>query len=290
MRTLNHALTYSSPSDLFSVWFLTDWHLGAKGCNEKLLKQHIKRIAEDDCAYWIGGGDYIDAVSHVGDKRYKPETIAKWVFGHTNVVGKQRDYFLDMTAPIASKCLGMAAGNHEWESDRHYGGSVYWDMVKGVAERKGVHPTMLALGAQGFVRKTFQLTGVNRTKSWTMTTFIHHGFGGGRLAGGDALALQRMLNNYECDLLFAGHRHTYLSLSRHAPFAGGKTAKVRESWGVFMPGYLEPFIESAEDGMPVDTYPEEKGLPPKGTGAFPIEINPYERKIRLLVESRRIGS
>lgn len=278
MRTLTHMVEHC---EAVRIWFLTDLHLGARGCNEDLLRAHIQRIALDERAYWIGGGDYVDAITHLGDKRYRPETIAAWALGRTDVVQAQRDYVLELLAPIAHKCLGMAAGNHEWQTDRRYGSAIYADLVRAVAERKGVASDTLALGAQGFVQLTWRLR-----RRWVLTIFVHHGYGGGRLAGGDALALQRMLHQYDCDLLFVGHRHTLLVLNRHLPVAGGKVARLRESWGIFMPGYLDPYLPPSETtGMPIDTYPEEKALPPRGVGAFPVEADPQRRVLRLQLES-----
>lgn len=294
MRTLTQALYYPSMTDRFKLWFLSDLHLGAKACAEKLLARHIKEIADDPFAIWIGGGDYIDAIPHHDRKRYKPETIAKWALGHTNIVGKQKEYFLDMTAPIASKCMALATGNHEFESDKHYAGSVYWDMVCGVAGRKGVPPGTLALGVEGFIQIAFRL-GAHKllnggNHAWRMTTFVHHGFGGAMLKGGTALTLERLLNRYRCDLLLFGHRHTLMVVDRQETIPGGQTARLRQSYAVAMPGYLRAYIDPMDEGMPVDTYAEQKGMSPQGVGAFPIEIMPSRRKLRLLVESGQLGN
>lgn len=66
MRTLYKTLYYPHRKDTFKVYYLTDWHVGAKSFDETLFRQHVQQIKDDPSAYWIGGGDYIDAISHVG--------------------------------------------------------------------------------------------------------------------------------------------------------------------------------------------------------------------------------
>lgn len=288
MRTLHHTIYYPTASDRFRLWHLTDTHIGAKACDEKLLRQHIQAIADDESAYWIGGGDYVEAIAHHDKKRWKPEVVANWAVGHTDVIGRQRDYFLDMTAPIAHKCLGLAAGNHEFECDKHYARNIYWEIVTGVAQRKGIAPEMLGLGVQGFIALTFR-HGVGKAANggnhaWRMSIFVHHGYGGGRLAGGDSLALERALSLHDCDLLLMGHRHVFRALDVQVFSPGKETAVQRERLGVMMRGYLRGFIEQDGTHTPIDTYSEQKGLPARGVGAFPIEIEPYARRVRILVE------
>jgi len=283
-----HTIYYPNTTDRYRLWHLTDTHIGAKACDEKLLRQHIQAIADDENARWIGGGDYVDAIHYHDRKRFKPETVALWALSHTNMVGKQVEYFLDLTAPIARKCLGLASGNHESENDKYHGGSCYQAIVETTGERKGVPPETLGLGVQGFVTLTFRLgagklpNGGNH--AWRMSVFVHHGWGGGRKAGGDALTLEQALLEHDSDLLLMGHRHVFRALDVQVFVPGKHNAVQRERWGVMSRGYLRGFIEDDGSHTPIDTYSEEKGLPVRGVGAFPIEIEPQAHRLRILVE------
>ena len=120
MRTLRKTIYYPSRSTTIRLYNLTDVHCGARACDEKLFRQKIDEIAADPHAYWVGGGDYVDAICRAGDKRYHELTIAPWLYGKNDVMGRQRDRFVEMVAPIANKCLAMASGNHEFAAEKWY--------------------------------------------------------------------------------------------------------------------------------------------------------------------------
>lgn len=279
MKTITRRLIYSSITEKFTLYHLTDWHVGAKAFNEKLFKRDVREIEENPNAYWIGGGDYIDGICHVGDKRYKPETLASWVLGETDVMSVQADYAVSLIKPIAHKCLGLVEGNHEWTAHNHYSRDIYAYIVKQIAQLAGVEPGALALGAGGFILPTFarQAGAANTANHWRLRIFAHHGFGGGRLPGGHALTLGRALADFEADLILMGHRHVMSVVPKVVQRHNGTFTR----YGVFMPSYLNSTLEPRADGMPVDTYPELMGLPATPVGAFPIEICPWERRIEL---------
>lgn len=278
MKTVRHQIDYSSALDTFRLYHLTDWHVGARAFNEKLFKQHVRQIAEDERAFWIGGGDYIDAVCQVGDKRYKPETLAPWVLGKTDLMTAQADYAVELVKPIAHKCLGLVEGNHEWTARNHYARDIYAYIVRRIADSANVQPGALALGAGGFVLLSFtRATGSTKANHWRMRIFAHHGYGGGRLPGGHALTLGRALADYEADLILMGHRHVLSVVPKVIQRHNGPFTR----FGVFMPSYLESTLPPDADGMPIDTYPELMGLPATPVGAFPIVVTPFERKIEL---------
>lgn len=291
MRTLNHTLYYPSRSDHFNLWYLTDLHIGAKAFDEKLFKQHVKQIQEDPHARWIGGGDYIEAICHVGDKRYNPEVLAEWALGHNDVMGAQIDYALELMKPIADKCLGLGVGNHEFQADKHYGRAVYWEIAAQMARMAKVPAETLAYGVHGFILINFRRGTVkSHGNNWQFVVYAHHGFGGGRLPGGHALTLNRVLGDYHCDLALMGHRHVLQIVPKMITIPGQRTAKTRQSFGIFMPSYLGQYLEPKANGQPIDTYPELFGLPATPLGAFPISIHPMARNISLTVKSEMMGA
>jgi len=288
MRTLIHNINYDSRADQFRLYYLTDLHYGAAACDEHAIDDQIAKIANDPNARWIGGGDYIDCIARKGDKRYREATLAPWLWGYDDPIGAQRDYTVGKLSPIMDKCLGLVCGNHEYAALKYGDRDVYWEIVTWLAQRAKRDPLDLALGVQGFVVMRYRRNyndrdsgGTQYGGTTTITAYCHHGYGGGRLPGGDALSLSRALGDYEAELILMGHRHKQQVVPKEIvkPSSHGGTAKVSTRYGVFCGHYLNSYIRPSGKGSPVDTYPEEKGLPPAPTGTPTITIKPSDKAI-----------
>ena len=274
MKTLNIDETYRGRGTHYTLYPLADLHVGAAACDERLLRKTIIEIENDENARWIGLGDYIDAIARKGDKRYQEATLAKWLQGKDDVIGQQRDRVCEMLKPIASKCWGLINGNHEHAALQWLDRNVYWEIVTKVADDAGKPPTELALTTQGFCVVKFRRKSGKSGSTSTMVIYSFHGAGGGRLPGGHALALERVLGDYQCDLALLGHRHVtqYVRKEITMPKDNGAVTKTRT--GLFCGSYLGAYIKPSNDSSLVDTYAERLGLPPKQTGSPRIVIKP----------------
>ena len=280
MRTLNTTLYYPSRSNTFTLYHLTDTHVGHRGCDERLLKETVAAIAADEFAFWGGGGDYIDAIPRKGDKRYRESSLAPWLSGVDDVVKREEDRFLDICKPIANKCLYMVKGNHEDTILSYYDSDPYRHIVKQIAEWSDRKIEDIALGWEGFINVTFRRGEKDDYGgSWRMTLYTHHGAGGGRKAGGHALRLEEMLLTYDADVILTGHRHIQQVVSKQTVGPNGHSYKMRERVGMFCPSTLQSYLDADTDGLPRDNYPETKNLPPTSTGIARIEIKPDIRRI-----------
>lgn len=287
MRTIERTIYHASRKDVIRLWHLTDLHLGARACDEKLLKQHVAEIAADKNAYWIGGGDYIDAVAQAGDKRFNVATLSKWVVDawhkdqDVDTMGIQADYFVELFRPIWHKCLALGKGNHEWAAERFYARNVYMDIVRGAAQRLNVHPQTLALGASGFVNLKFRRgTPDSYGSGWTLRIYQHHGYGGGMKAGGHALALEYALGSFDADLLLFGHRHVRAFVDRTVTASDAASGAWKQKYraALFSPSYLRAWIEPSRGSGQTDTYSEREGYMPKFVGTMPIFIRPDKQQ------------
>ena len=278
MKVITHKLPYTGASSQFALWFLTDLHLGAAACDEKLLQAHINEIAADDNARWIGGGDFIDCIARVGDKRYDEDAMAGWVRGKKDVVGLEARRFVELVTPIAHKCLGMVEGNHERTAITYYDRNIYGEMVADVAKAAGKEAADLALGVHGFLKLQFRRHNATGSsgQGWHMLIYTHHGAGGGSMPGGHALSLGRVLGSHDCDLALLGHRHVEAFVSLPALSVVGSRVVKRNRVGMYVASYLDSHIEAP--GMPRDTYPELKGLPSLTLGSTPVLVNPSDRE------------
>ena len=197
-----------SRADTWRLYPLGDIHLGNAACDERLFRQAVQRIADDDSALWIGLGDYADFVN-VSDPRFDSESLASWVrMAHlVDLARAQRERFLDIVQPIASKCLGLIEGNHERAIQKHYERSIYSEIVTGIKEHGGFDADHdLAFGYSGWLLLHFYRQ-PNRKAGAVIRVNLHHGFVGGKLAGAKALNMQRWLWNHEADLVIFGHSH-----------------------------------------------------------------------------------
>lgn len=283
MEVLTHTRYYEGTHTKFTLYPLFDLHVGAKAMNETLLRHDIARIAADPNALWIGGGDYIDAICQVGDKRYRPSTLATWLHGVDDVMSAEVEYCAELLKPIASKCIGLIKGNHEDDAFRYYTKDTYWDLVKAIAAAGSTTPAKLAMGVHGFIELIFRYGAPGKNgHNWVMTIYGHHGYGGGRLPGSHALTLGRVLSDYDCDLALMGHRHVFAATPKTTASAHRGKYKLKTRIGMFVPSYLESWLEG---DRPLNTYAENKGLPASAVGTHPIEIFPFQRRFHLSVSN-----
>ena len=281
MQLITERITYHSRSDEFRWYHVTDTHVGARACDEKLLRQHIRQIVDDPFAFVTLGGDLIDAINRKGDKRHLESTLAPWLWGKDDVLQTQLDYLRDelLTAPLCRKVIAVLSGNHEGSPDQFQGAGLYRQIVKHVAQHKDVPPASIALGYRGFL--SLQFRRVNSTGSsgggWSLTAFLTHGHGGGKLAGGHALELERMLGRFDADVILMGHRHT----EAYVPLVSSRVMGTRivqtKRIAMLIAGYLGGGGEKAKDEIPSTTYDELKGYYPTTRGTTPILIDPNDR-------------
>jgi hypothetical protein len=288
MRTLIHEIPVSIDNPEVYLVYLTDTHVGARACAEELLQSDVAKIAEHPNTYWIHGGDTIECIANVGDKRYDERTIAPWMYGKRDVIKTQVKRFLKMFKPIARKNLGLVKGNHEQAAEKYYGRDVYEDIVSAMAKASGRKTPELELGYQGFVWLRF-VDKENGNLIWEWKLYCNHGYGGGRLPGGHALALGRALGDYEnIDFVAMGHRHVrvYVDKSLASPAEDG-TVNLNLRQALFVPSYLNAYVEVSSKNRPVDTYPESLGLPPQHLGSVPIRINPFTKEVKVVLSNKQ---
>lgn len=281
MKVIAHTIEHNY-GDTFRLYYLTDTHVGARACDEQLLRRDIEVIRSDPHAYWIGGGDYIDAIMEVEDKRFRLTTVAQWVYdeistGNEDLISIQGDHFCKLIAPIAHKCLGLVEGNHEGHASDKYRHRVYWDMVQSIARLGGHKWQDLMLGRNGFVTLNFRrMSGGKRQRSWSKTIYCHHGYGGGGTVGGAVNKLNKAMQLFEADMVLFGHLHIEATNPVRITRAAGRSIKYVDRFGFFVPSYLGAHIVPSNPGQgrPVDTYAEKKGYAPKRLGTFPIVLAP----------------
>ena len=215
MRCILRRIPFDSRADIFSIYPLGDTHVGHRGSREDAFAVYADRIEADPLARWVGMGDYLDCVQR-SDKRYDVRETAEWMTlaDQEDIVAAQRDHWLMMTRHIWSKCLGLLKGNHEDAIRRHYERDVYAELLRAVAEDNLWCEQMDGLGrktgaelALGYVGQLWLQFARSNGSVTSIDSWWHHGYGGGRLKGAKALALQRAAGQFDVRLLVMGHTH-----------------------------------------------------------------------------------
>jgi len=251
---------------------LGDLHLGNASVNENLIETVAKRL-EGDNVYWVDLGDAIDAIN-MRDPRFDPSSLPDWI-GLADLidlpkaqVARYRHYF----GRLGSTCLARLYGNHEFSLQKHTERDIYAELNRAIDL-----PPERALGYSGFVRLRFRRRIASSGKiadTWTQTMFIHHGHGGGRLAGAKALKLERMVLLADADIYAMGHTHTKLVLQRrrHCLSARGTVIESQHQIMINVGAFMDGTDGYVERGM---YYPQEVG---------PVELwfYPSEKEIKIV--------
>jgi hypothetical protein len=256
VETAEVTLTASSRRDPIKIVFLGDLHLGNAATDEKLIEQAAKRLRAKD-TYWVDLGDACDFIN-MSDPRFDPRGLPDWV-----AVGDLADLpraqvarYAELFQPVADKCLARLCGNHEDVLSRHYERDVYGELNRSIGL-----PSDRALGYSGFLRLRVARKGMS--DCWTLTCFLHHGAGGGALAGSKALRLERLPASYQADIYAVGHTHTKMVLFKRRLGIDTKRMRLKERPLVML--NVGAWMRAEGAG-----YAERAGLYPQGLG--PVEL------------------
>lgn len=291
MQIIQRTIYVPSSASRVTLWPLTDSHLGARAVDEKLLRSHVQQIANDEFSYWLHLGDIIDGIGRKDAKRHMESTMAEWCHGENDIITAQEEYAINLFSPIASKCLALLPGNHEYAVLKYQERDAYRRIVSSIARAADVQPETLALGVQGILSLKFRRgTPDNFHDGWRCNLYLFHGSGHGALPGGHALALGRVLGNTACDIALMGHRHIRQYVDRitlDVSSTGKLIAQLRAA--MFVASYLNAWVLPAAGKLPIDTYVDQIGAPPVPLGTTPIVFTPSEREYAFILGNGQTG-
>lgn len=158
MEVITKVFSHNRP-DTFNIYPLGDIHAGAAHCAEHDIQRMVEQIKQDKMGYWIGMGDYADAILK-DDKRFDIEGLAPWV-KKDNIVESQREWLKKLFEPIKDKCITLLTGNHE---------ECFDDQTEILAENGWKHFKDLSEGERVYTynldRRTWQYEPVMRVVSY----------------------------------------------------------------------------------------------------------------------------
>jgi predicted phosphodiesterase len=259
-------ITYARP-DVFSIYPLGDVHMGSRQCDEEGIKRKVTQVRSEKNAYWIGMGDYADAILK-NDKRFDVGGLAEWVKGD-NIIELQREHVRDLFNPIKKQCLGFLTGNHEETlhiNDQN-------DLTRNLCKDLGVTYG----GYSCFISLKFKRSKSNEVHQYIIHAF--HGSGAAQQEGARMMRLMRLVNDIEADIYLMGHLHT---ITTYAPsrlvYRNGKIKSV-PIHAVMTGSWLKAYAQPDEGEQLNSSYAERAGYKPNVLGCPCIKIKPDTQQV-----------
>lgn len=282
MRVIERCIE-CEPDAVYRFYPMTDWHVGPIFCDEELLRADVAKIKADPYALWANLGDAADFINRK-DKRFRESNLSPWLYGVDDIAAKQVERVIAIADPIADQCLAWCKGNHEDEILCNSEHDVYSELVSHFTKpgRK------LRLGYAGWVvlrwqwgKKAGKKGSGAHARVWTTKLYLNHGAGGGALAGGDALMLERLGLWYDFDVACIGHRHAVrvIPTTHWGPSPQANRIVCQSRYAALCGSYLRGFDED----VATESYAERKSLPSRAVGGLHFEFRPGEQKISVIV-------
>lgn len=276
-------LEISGRADHFTLCYLTDLHLGAAACDEDLLKQDIQRIKDNNWR-WIGGGDYIEAISVKDSRRFDSGAIADWIKVPEEAAQLQVERVVELLRPIAHLCDGLVMGNHELTCRKWNNYNPYREICKWMVEVKGETwgESDLPFGYGDYV--AYRIRRPTKGKGTAVKTYViwvHHGHGGGGagLPGDPALKMGRALDRHPAaHLVFYGHKHLEHVFPKVSEMLRSSYLYKVRRYGCWVGGYLHSRITKSDMALPPVSYMDTKDPQLQALGTYPVDVYPWHEK------------
>jgi len=194
-----------------NLYYLGDPHEGNCNMDEKALCEAVKIIQNDPNGYWFCMGDMIEAITHLGDKRFDPLSIHEKynIRDLKDLPMKQAERVFSYIKPIQNKCLAVVIGNHEEMYVKYNSSDIYdrfVNMFETSAHEEGKPP--FKIGYVGFYNLHINTRNNRDTANYTIGNALNHGITStGKLAGSGINKVHDCFNLMYSDINVMGHIH-----------------------------------------------------------------------------------
>jgi hypothetical protein len=253
---------YSRP-DVFKIIPFGDQHLGTMHCYENGIIRKIKQIQDDPFTYWIDMGDSCECITP-GDKRWDGGVISDWLHPD-NIATDQVNHYCELFSPIKDKCIGKLAGNHEQAIKQHN----FDNVQKNICDKLGITD----LGYSCFIRFIFR----RGKESHSYTGMFTHGSGAAITAGSKMQRLQRLMDNFDADIVAQGHTHDLLTYVKpYLKLTEGNEIRQRVKVGAMTGCWFRTYTQGVSA-----SYGEQKNYSPVMLGSPTFTIVPDKDILRV---------
>ncbi len=268
MYILEKIIEYTSRSDIFTFYPLSDFHRGSIDSIEDDSNDKINECLNRDNSYVFGLGDMAECITK-NDPRFSANGLAPWVL-KSNIVESERDNVVESFKRLAKegKIICLGTGNHEEEIHMRHDN----DITRNICKDLGV----TYAGYQYQIVLKFK-----RDNSADVHQFIihcWHGAGAAQSDGAQTMRLMQLVRGIEADIYCMGHLHAVkivspdkLTLAKYKIKSRELLAMITGSW---VRGYTQP-----KEGVDIDpNYVEKKGYNPSRIGCPIIRISPDDNQ------------
>ena len=264
MRSIIKVIDGVGKGDKINLVLMGDFHVGNIGCDEAKIKEHVEYIRRTPNTFWVDMGDKAEFIT-ASDKRWDSGSVAEWmeVKGINDLPYLQAKRYVSLVKPIASKCLGLIEGNHEYTIYKHY--------HQNIQERICVELGVPNLGFLCVVGLSFRQKGRHTSNSALVRICLTHGAGGSRYIGGKLNRLIAMGNDFEGVSVFAmGHMHDKITYKKKKMFINHDNQISSKTISFCA---VPSFFHTYNDGS--TSYGERALYSPTSIGATKITIKPF---------------
>jgi|GEM_PF-971460 len=254
----------SQKRETYYIAILGDTHYGTKSFDKRQFLEMIQWIKKRKNVYWIGLGDYVEAITPRDLRRFAASNVCPdfAIDDLEEIAQRQIDDFVKMTRPIASRCIGLADGNHEFTYLKEHDRNITKAICKAL---KVKHLCWTSITRLKFTR--------GNKESRVINVLTEHSNVAGRKKGNKVNRIEDRLNDWhDIDIIIWGHSHDKVATSKtqlYMPRRGRLCLKARKIICVICPSFYKTY----EVGT--TSYGERAGYPPVTTGMALIEIRPF---------------
>ena len=245
------------------LYVLADLHVGNINTDLKFFEDTIKEIREQDNAYMLGLGDWIEGIIPT-DPRFELDSVDKGVLDG-NLILNEVNYVKKQFAKISDKIIGIHTGNHDEKIKKKY----TIDFIESMCKELNVP----YLGWSAYTK--LRICRDNRSTAFTI--YSTHGSVAGRRKGNKINRLEEMASWYDADMYFVGHSHDVFSTLDNKYYLNKKN-NVVEKLQLF--GNTGCFLKGIKIGT--DTYAEKSNYSPNMVGYLKVYIYPELNKYRAI--------
>jgi hypothetical protein len=231
-----------------NLYYLGDFHEGNCNMDESALREAVEIIKNDPDGYFFLMGDMIEAITHLGDKRFDPLSIHEKynIRDLKDLPMRQAQKAFSYIKPIQHKCLAVVIGNHEEKYVQFNSSDIYGrfvDMFTTSAHAEGKPP--FKVGYVGFYNIHINTRGEGHSSPYVIGNALNHGIGGGGTTEGNQINnVHKIFKYMYSDINAMGHVHTLNESQRQIVTVSSRDnlLKKKRFWfttGCFLKTYVE---------------------------------------------------
>ncbi len=285
MRVFHKTLTLPGGGEWLWLLGTSDWHLGARLCDERRIRRDLDEARERSARILIPG-DVYDLILPRDARRYQPSAVAEWLVGRDHQIDCVVSRAFDLLSPYADLVDFVGLGNHETAIIKRYATDPVGLLVHRLnvhLERKGSKHRIEHGGISGYV--VYSLRSKGSRGGIQYRVLYHHGAGGDSPVTKGVIDVNRKSANWVYDLYMAGHKHNRWAVADQQISPGVRSGiDIREPRNMQCGSYLKNWDVQGGETATEFGYAEASNHAPKPLGGTFVKFRVVNKQIDQRVE------